>query len=69
MQYLNFEIERLNAESGLKSPDFPVIGLRKGGKGSMDTQGNRVWRDTTHHRYEHWRETEFRDMLHLADAG
>lgn len=67
MQYLNHEIERLNQESGLKSPNFPVFGVRGAGKHTLDRNGNWVWRDTTHHRYEHWRETEYRDMLHLTD--
>ena len=34
----------------------------------MDPQGNWVWKDTTHHRYEHLRQTDFRDMLHLTDS-
>ena len=63
MQYLNTEIERLN----LKSPNFPVFGVRAGGKHVKDVQGNWVWEDTTHHRYNDWQEKEVGNMLHLSD--
>ena len=67
MQYLNTEIERLNQESHLKSPNFPVFGVRAGGKHVKDVHGNQVWEDTTHHRYNDWREQEVGNMLHLSD--
>ena len=54
MLYLNREIERLNFESGIKVPNFPVLGVRSH-KGKES------------HRYEHWREPDFRSMLHMAD--
>ena len=67
MQYLNSEIERLNQESKLKSPNFTVFGVRGGGKHVMDEMGNWVWKDTTHHRYNDWREKDMVNMLHLND--
>ena len=67
MQYLNSEIERLNQESKLKSPNFPVFGVRGGGKYVMNEQGTWEWKDTTHHRYNDWREKEAGSMLHLND--
>ena len=67
MQYLNSEIERLNQESQLKSPNFPVFGVRGGGKYVMNVQGTWEWKDTTHHRYNDWREKEVGSMLHLND--
>ena len=68
MWYLNHEIERLNLESGLKVPNFTTFGLRVENKSTKDKYGQ-VWaRHTTRHRYEHWREPDPSDMLHLNDS-
>ena len=68
MQYLNYEIERLNQESRLKSPNFTVFGLRGGVKYVMDKHGSWSWRDQTHYRFGDWREQERCNMLHLKDS-
>ena len=68
MQYLNHEIERLNYESRLKSPNFTVFGLRGGGKYTMDVHGSWAWKDLTHYRFGDWREQERCNMLHLNDS-
>ena len=68
MIYLNHEIERLNQESKLKSPNFTVFGLRGGGKYVMDEHGSWAWRDLTHYRFGDWREKERTNMLHLNDT-
>ena len=68
MQCLNFQIERLNDESGIKVPNFSTFGARVCNRTSKDIYGNITVRHTTTHRYEHWREKDFRRMLHLADT-
>ena len=68
MMYLNHEIERLNQETRLKSPNFTVFGLRGGCKYVMDEHGSWSWKDLTHYRFGDWREKERTNMLHLNDA-
>ena len=68
MMYLNHEIERLNQESRLKSPNFTVFGLRGGGMYVMDEHGSWSWKDLTHYRFGDWREKERTNMLHLNDS-
>ena len=67
IRWINFQIERLNDERGIKVPNFTTFGLRVGNRTTKDTYGNITVRHTTTHRYEHWREDEFRWMLHLDD--
>ena len=68
MQYLNHEIERLNFESGIKVPNFPTLGVRKETRSTKDKFGNTLVRHITRHRYEHWREPDIGNMLHLNDS-
>ena len=58
MRWLNQQIENINRESGLKAPNFPTMGVRKVTK---------YGRGRTRHRFEHWREANRSDMLHLRD--
>ena len=68
IQYLNHEIERLNFESGIKVPNFPTLGMRKETRSTKDKFGNTLVRHITRHRYEHWREPDIGNMLHLNDS-
>ena len=68
MYYLNHEIERLNFESGIKSPNIPVFGTRKITNYYTDKTGEvKVRSTTTTHRFTHFRESDWWNMLHLND--
>ena len=54
MRQLNKEIEVLNAESGLKVPNFTTLGLRQD-------------RAKTKHRLQQWQGTTPDEMLYLKD--
>ena len=67
MRWLNYQIERLNDETGIKVPNFTTLGLRVNNKATKNVYGYVSVRHSTTHRLEHWREKEPRDMLHLND--
>ena len=67
MKWLNFQIERLNDEAGIKVPNFATLGARVANRTTKDIYGNVTVHHTTTHRYPHWRENNFRWMLHLDD--
>ena len=54
MRWLNSRIEQINAESGVKAPNFPALGVRKDTKLGIAT---------TRHRLQHWQGLTRRDKL------
>ena len=56
IKWLNLQIERMNDESGTKSPKFHTLGVRK---------VTRNGRGRTRHRLEHWEGQERADKFHL----
>ena len=67
MKWLNYQIERLNDEAGIKVPNFATLGARVANRTTKDKYGNVMVHHTTTHRYPHWREKNYRWMLHLDD--
>ena len=59
MKELNGKIEALNMKHGLKAPNFPTMGIRI----------EKIYgRPVTKHRWQHWKEVDRTEKLHLIDS-
>ena len=70
MTWLNDQIILLNAENGIpNAPKFHTYGERITNKRSKDRYGQVTMRHVRKHRWEHWREEDPSDMLHLSNQS
>ena len=68
LTWLNNQIIRFNVENGAKmAPKFHTFGERTDNKKSVDRYGQVLVRHTRTHRWEHWREPQPENMLHLTN--
>ena len=68
IDWLNREIHDLNLGNNVVNyVGLHTYGVRKDTKTSYDRYGQTVITSTRRHRYEHWRETDKGNMLHLRD--
>ena len=68
LEWLNNEIHNLNMDNNVGNyVGLHTYGVRKDTKKSFDRYGQVVITHTKRHRWEHWRETDQGNMLHLRD--
>ena len=66
LDWLNEKIEELNNQNGaLHVPKLTNYGLRKATRKWFDVYGQEHHREIKGHRWEHWRESDPANMLHL----
>ena len=67
IDWLNQEIKKLNGKLGVRFPPcFHTYGVRTSTKKRVDRYGQVHLRSVKSHRWEHWREIEPQNMLHLS---
>ena len=66
---MTIQIMRDNEENGnIFAPKIHTLGVRTDNKKVRDRYGNITIRHTKSHRWEHWRETDPGNMLHLNNT-
>ena len=68
IDWLNTKIHELNIENSCPSyPRFHTYGVRTSTRSTTDMYGNVNVYNVKTHRWEHWRETDKTNMLHLRN--